>query len=219
MEINYTINGSNGQTYGPVSLTELQTWIREGRVGAQTNVLRSDVNTWHEASQYAELAFAPVATGAPPLTQATGTGGRSVAVGQFPELEKKVKSGAGWFYWIAAFSMINSVFIVTGANWSFFVGLGITQYIAAFSSALGSAGTAIALVLSALVCGLFVMFGVLANKRHSWAFIVGMILYLLDGLIFLFIAEWMSFGFHMFAAFCIFTGLKANLELKKQTGS
>ncbi|MDB6023881.1 MAG: hypothetical protein JWM68_104 [Verrucomicrobiales bacterium] len=216
MEINYTISGSNGQTYGPVSLAELQTWIRDGRVSAQTNVLRSDVNAWHEASKYQELAFAPV-IGAPPL--ASSSGARSIAVGQFPELEKKIKGGAGWFYWIAAFSMINSIFIVTGANWSFFLGLGITQFIAVFCAAMGSAGTAVGLVLSALTSGLFVVFGIFANKRHSWAFIVGMILYLLDGMIFFFLSEWMSFGFHLFAAFCIFAGLKANLDLKKQTGS
>jgi hypothetical protein len=35
-----------------------------------------------------------------------------------------------------------------------------------------------------VVAGVFVLFGVFATKKHLWAFIVGMILYALDGMFF-----------------------------------
>ncbi len=218
MDIKYTIAGADGQTYGPVSLEELQGWIRDGRVSAQTNVMRSDVNAWHSASQYQELSFATQAA-IPPLTSAATAPSRQFVAGQYPDLEKKIKGGASWFYWIAALSMINTISIVSGSNWSFFLGLGVTQIIAAFGRGMGNVGVPVSVILSALACGLFALFGIYANKRHSWAFFAGLILYALDGLIYLVFADWLAFGFHIFAAFCIFVGLKANLDLKKQTGN
>ena len=47
--------------------------------------------------------------------------------------EAKLKSrhmgGATWFYWIAALSLINSVVILMGSEWSFIIGLGVTQFV------------------------------------------------------------------------------------------
>jgi hypothetical protein len=62
------------------------------------------------------------------------------------------------------------------------------------------------------------MFGVFANKLHTWAFLVGMILYALDGLIFLLVGDWLSVGFHVFALFCIFGGFSATRRLKALQG-
>lgn len=222
MDINYTITGNDGQTYGPVSLAELQTWIRDGRVNAQTNVMRSDVNAWHQASQYQELNFAAVAAAAPstisPGQTQYGASRPAFVAGQFPELEKKIKNGAGWFYWIAGLSLINSIAVLAGQEWGFFLSLGATFFAAGIGLGLGGTlGMIIGGGICTLICGLFVMFGIFANKRHSWAFIVGLVLYLLDSLIYLFAQEWGSLGFHIFAAFCIFIGLKANLDLKKET--
>src|SRR5438477_10996020 len=39
------------------------------------------------------------------------------------------RSGANWFYWIAALSLLNSIIFFTGSNFSFFVGLGLTPLI------------------------------------------------------------------------------------------
>lgn len=55
METNYKIIGGDGREYGPVSLDEIKTWIRDGRIGRQTQIWRSDLNTWLAASQYQEL--------------------------------------------------------------------------------------------------------------------------------------------------------------------
>lgn len=55
MESNYKIIGGDGREYGPVTLDELKGWVRDGRVGRQTQVLRSDLGNWMAASQFEEL--------------------------------------------------------------------------------------------------------------------------------------------------------------------
>jgi hypothetical protein len=70
----------------------------------------------------------------------------------------------------------------------------------------------IALIFGAIFAGVFALFGWFAAKKYSWAFIVGMILYVLDGLIFLLVKDWMSVGFHVFAFICILNGY---LNLRK----
>lgn len=127
--------------------------------------------------------------------------------------ENQFKSGANWFFWIAGLSIVNSVVILTGGAWSFIIGLGVTQIIDVIGYEMGSIGTAVALGLDMLAAGVFVLFGALARKGYAAAFITGMVLYALDGLIFFAVADWLSVGFHAFALFCIFSGLTARRRL------
>jgi hypothetical protein len=62
---------------------------------------------------------------------------------------------------------------------------------------------------------LFVVFGALANQRRKWAFVVGMILYALDGLLFIWVQDWWSFGFHLLALYGLYTGFSALKQLAK----
>lgn len=134
------------------------------------------------------------------------------------ELEKRMLSGANWFFWIAVLSLINSVILLSSGQWSFLAGLGITQIIDALatqiSAAGGSGATIIALIMDITVAGFFVFFGLMARKRQGWAFIVGMVLYGLDGLLFLLAQSWLSIAFHLFALYGIYQGLRALNRLK-----
>ena len=69
------------------------------------------------------------------------------------------------------------------------------------------------LTLDLLSAGAVVLFGVFAHKRHLWAFVVGMVLIALDGLIFLIAQDWLGVGFHVFVLYCLFRGAKACREL------
>lgn len=135
------------------------------------------------------------------------------------ELESNIHSGANWFFWIAALSVINSIIVIMDGSWSFLAGLGVTQLIDAlafsFSEDATSAARIIAFVLSLTVAGVFVLFGLQAREKRTWAFIVGMVLYALDGLIFLYVQDWLSIGFHVFALYCIYQGLRANNEFNR----
>jgi hypothetical protein len=135
------------------------------------------------------------------------------------KITKTFESGSKWFYAIAGLSIINSVTHLARSNFTFVVGLGVTQIIDGIAMGIGSdhpeasgVFNAIAFIFSAIFAGIFALFGWFAAKKHSWAFIVGMILYVLDGLIFLLVKDWLSLGFHGFACICI---LNAYLNMRK----
>ena len=133
------------------------------------------------------------------------------------KIEKQFQAGANWFFWIAGLSIVNSIILLAGSEWGFIIGLGITRIIDSIgliiSEEAGKVGMIIAFVFDVIASGMFVLFGVFARKRYRWAFVVGMILYALDGLLFLLIQDFLSIGFHIFALFCIYGGLKAAKKL------
>jgi|SRR5580704_4969972 hypothetical protein len=215
MEVTYKMIGADGQQYGPVGLEQIKGWIGEGRVTVGTQVLRSDVNSWLLAAQYAELGLAQAQTAPAAGAPVPFSAGNPVAVIERANLARRVRSGAGWFFFVGAFSLINSIVMVSGNNMRFVVGLGITDLITLFSSRLESAGMAIGFALNVLVLAIFVCFGIFARKGHSWSFIVGMVCYAADGLIFLVLGvQMMSVVFHGVALVFMFLGLQANLKLK-----
>ncbi len=130
---------------------------------------------------------------------------------------QRILSGANWFFWIAALSIINSIILLSGGRWNFLAGLGVTQLIdglgIGLSTQLGSTATIIALILDLLVAGYFVGMGFLARREMSWAFILGMIFYVLDGLIFLWAQEWFGLAFHAYVLFRLYQGFTANNKL------
>jgi hypothetical protein len=207
MELIYKTRGADGKEYGPVSLNQLNTWLREGRVNPQSEVMRSDMDYWSPAASFSELQGA-----APPDIQpvsANAPAGSTAAPGDDLATIAQMKSGASWFYWIAALSLVNSFAASTGSDWRFILGLGITQIIDAFGQSVEGTGRLIALVLSLIVAGVSILFGVLAGKRHTWAFIIGMALFALDGLIFLLVQDWIGVAFHAFVLYCFFRGFQA----------
>jgi hypothetical protein len=136
-----------------------------------------------------------------------------------PQLDVSVKNGASWFYWIAAMSLVNSVLLVMGSNVSFVVGLGITQFVAVIAREAQNQGdlaieaSIIAFMITAAAAGFFIVMGIFANKRHIWAFIIGMLVYALDGMLLLLEQDLFSLAFHGFALFCLFGGLRAAIKL------
>lgn len=210
MELTYKVRGTDLKEYGPVTLDQLSAWLREGRVTAQNEVMRNDMDYWSVAGNFSELKVA-LPVGGPSAIAAAAI---PTTVRSDPATEAQLKSGASWFYWIAGLSLINSLIALGGFNWGFILGLGITQIFDAIASEFQSLGKVVALGLDLVVIGLFVMFGIFANKGRSWAFIVGMILYALDSLVALLGKDWLALGFHGFALYCLFRGFSACRELK-----
>ncbi len=118
----------------------------------------------------------------------------------------RVRSSAKWFYWIAGLSMINSLASISGGNLHFVVGLGITTVVDAMAKQVGNMGTVLDIVINSFVAGVFVLFGYLGCKAQKWAFLVGMGLYALDGLLLLGAKDYLSVAFHAYALFAIYRG-------------
>ena len=143
------------------------------------------------------------------------------------KLDKAHRSGANWFYWITGLSVANTVIQFMGSDHSFIVGLGITQVVDAIgkglsdgaveagSGAFGHAFRVIGLGVDVVVLAAFVLFGWLAGKKRGWAFVVGMIFYGLDALLFVLLQQWMSVAFHAFALVGLWGGYAALRKLRE----
>jgi hypothetical protein len=127
-----------------------------------------------------------------------------------------VRSGGTWFYYIAGLSLVNSILFWAGSNWSFVIGLGITDAanVIGHDGITGATGMAIAIVFDLAVAGGFAGLGYLARKGTTWAFIVGMVVYLLDGLLLVWVTDWLSVAFHALALFYIVRGFRASRALR-----
>jgi len=140
------------------------------------------------------------------------------------QLEKRAAQGPGWFFWIAGLSLLNSVLGLLGGSLNFLMGLGITQFIAGIAVGLGQVTTpqqanlakGVGFALSVVAAGIFAGFGLLGRK-HRWVYILGMVLYALDSILFLaFGPDFLSFGFHILALVGLFTGLRAMSQRQAQ---
>jgi len=205
METTYKIIGGDGKEYGPASLAEMQSWVNHGRVSGTTQVQRSDQGTWAAAASFSELPLPPQPGLAPGIIT-----GSSLEQLQLPAT---LKRGANWFYWIAGLSLINTVIALSGGSVRFVFGLGITMAIDSAAKGMGG-GAAVAVVLDLIVAGLFVLFGVFAAKGRNWAFLTGLVLYALDGLLMLLFQEWIGVIVHAWALVAIFRGFQASRQLK-----
>ena len=125
-----------------------------------------------------------------------------------------------WFALIAAMSVINSLIFLTGGNSGFALGLEATNWIDDYASyfakeqGMGEGIKYAALALDLVLAGMFALFGYLAIKRQTWAFIVGMVLLALDTLLLIPSADWLSVALHGLALFFIFRGLQAAMKLR-----
>jgi hypothetical protein len=78
----YTIIGSDGNQYGPITGEQLRQWFQEGRVAANTQV-QADGGSWKPFSGYPEFA------------DLVGVGGAVTATGTTPPMPKNIAaSGA-----------------------------------------------------------------------------------------------------------------------------
>ena len=134
----------------------------------------------------------PGAVAAPQAAQAPAT----------TQVPPQLRRAANWFYWIAGISLVNIFLAFTHSTTRFVIGLGLTMF--------RDAASGVVMVLSIGVIGLLGMAGFHANKGHRWAFIFGMVLYGLDGLLLLNAgtSEVINLLFHAYALFAISRGLK-----------
>ena len=120
-----------------------------------------------------------------------------------PMLERRVRAGASWFFAIGIFSVVNALIALSHSGAFFLVGLGVNLLIHN-------------LAVNFIIAGIFALFGVFARKAQTWSFIVGILLYALDGLLFLSTGLWLPLLFHGYVLYRICMGLMACHELNAQ---
>ena len=131
------------------------------------------------------------------------------------QAESALKSGAGWFIWIAGLSVVNTISAHSGSSWGFAAGLGITQLVDYIARGLGSAGLFVGTLINVMAVGFFVLMFVFGRKAHKWAFVVGLIFYGLDTLLVVLLGLWLGLAIHAFGLWGMIRGLKASSELAR----
>jgi hypothetical protein len=138
------------------------------------------------------------------------------------DLQRRLKTGASNFYWIAGLSVINTLVSIFGGRITFVVGLGITQFVdgvahgaANFSPTNAILFKGIGFIISLVISSVFVFFGIFAAKGHKWAFITGLVLYCLDAILMLVFKDFLGFGFHLFFLWLLYGGLRALNQIEK----
>jgi hypothetical protein len=148
------------------------------------------------------------------LEEESKSGGSGAMDADQEDLAARVKHGANWFYWIAGLSVVNTLVYVSGSNVAFLAGLGLTQLTdalvdVAIENGAPAAMKIVAVVFTLALVIIFALFGYFGGKRSSAAFLVGIVIYVLDGLLLLMLGELFGFGFHVFALIFIVRGFLA----------
>jgi len=131
----------------------------------------------------------------------------------YTQLAQRYRSGVNWFYWIAALTIITSFIAFFGGGIRFLISMGVTQFIDAVATQIGGAAQVVALVLDIIVTGVFALFGYLAGKKMLWAYIAGMVVFLLDGLLSLAFVDVVGIIAHAVVLFFLFRGFQAGQSL------
>jgi hypothetical protein len=150
-----------------------------------------------------------------PSTTPPVPAGPAPAVVEMARQTQLVRSGASWLIWIAGLSLVNSVLFVAGSNWSFFLGLGATQFSDAIGKDIitGTTGEVLALAVDVVIAGIFGGLGYVSRSGAQWSFIVGMVLLVLDTLLLAWVTDWAAVAFHGLALYFIVRGFQASRRL------
>jgi hypothetical protein len=130
-------------------------------------------------------------------------------------LQHNVKAAAGWFLWVAGLSVVNSVLRLSGVRFQFIFGLGIAQLVDALARRIGGASFLLDIIINGFLVGVFVTFFYFGRRGKKWAFLSGMILYAVDGLLMLLFKAFLGFAFHLFALGAMYAGLAAISRLEE----
>ncbi len=154
-----------------------------------------------------------------PVERMVTVGHREIRVAQ---AEQVVRQSAGWFYWIAALSLVNWVALALGQDFGMIIGLGITQVasaIAFFHDAgladLHGVLVAGSLAVTLLAAAIFGLLGYFGRQGRLWAHGTGMALYGLDTMIFIWAQDWLAVGFHLFVLVMLGAGISTMLALNE----
>lgn len=168
------------------------------------------------APRAAQTLLAPAPTPVPaataqPVVAALAQGPDHAALKRVA-LVNRVRNGGRWFYWIAGLSAVNFVIFVMGSDTGFALGTAIDWFLQGILEEL--ADPSLGWVAHVVVIAFFAFLGIRATAGAQWAFILGGLVYTLDGLIFLLIGDWLGIAVHAIALFAIVSATIAVRQLR-----
>jgi len=117
---------------------------------------------------------------------------------------RQTQMGGDWFFWIAGLSVVNAMLLLIHAPFGFFFGLGLPDFL--LRSGIGLSAW---IAVTGIAAGVLALCGYFARRGARWAFLAGMMLYVLDALVCFDIREYLEGAVHAYALFRIFQGFQA----------
>src|SRR2546428_8438359 len=126
---------------------------------------------------------------------------------RFQLLQRRLSGGA-WFYWIGGASILNSVLNAAGSQWGLVVGLGVTYLIDGVAQGLSeTVRTPIyAFIIDLAIASGFLLIGRAARRGNLGWYAVGIGLYLLDGLVFVWAGAFLGIAVPAIGIFGLISG-------------
>lgn len=150
----------------------------------------------------------PSTSAAPAAAESIPTASPALDRAAIVQADQEILNGANWFWWIAGLTLVNTILMQMKDNeTTMAIGLGFTLFTDAMFKEVKVVALVIDVLALATICGL----GFFARKGHLWAFVVGIVLYSLDSLIFLLVQMWIGLAIH---AFAVFSMTRAALKLR-----
>lgn len=126
-------------------------------------------------------------------------------------IDEDVRKAANWFYWKAGLTVVNSILAIAGVYWQFFLGLTLPQLfhgiVVGISQLSPDANLkpfqGIVFVISLIGSGLVGFFGYQAKQGKKWAFILGIIIFAFDGLLYLLTLSIFGIVIHVYAIYSL----------------
>jgi hypothetical protein len=156
---------------------------------------------------------------AAPAEGATDTSGGAVSsrdLLRFQLLQRRLNGGA-WFYWIGGASVLNSVLNAAGTQWGLALGLGVTYLIDEVARVASSTlRTPIyAFIIDIAIAGSFLLLGRAARRGNLGWYGFGICLYVLDGLLFVLVRDFLGIAVHAIGSYGLISGWRATRSLKQ----
>lgn len=227
-----------GAEKGPVAPDRVRALISMGTISGDTMVWSDGMTDWKPARDsdlrpsLPASALNPVPS-APPLSPAapiaapgaSSSNGSSVTgrtpftvstTGEEVEYEEQRNKGASWFYWIVGLTIINTIIMQSGMDWSFSLGATVTLFANVIAQTVDtSSARMLALLFDVLVIAFYAMCGVMGSRGATWAFVLGLIAFTIDSLFALIGFQIIGILIHGYALFCIFNGMMACMNLNR----
>ncbi len=130
-------------------------------------------------------------------------------------MHDRIISSGRWFFWISILSVINIFFYFFKADSFFVLGLIIPFFITGFFQSLFGDSIIIGITLNILAIAYFSFMGYLSINKYKIGFIAGIIIYLIDTILLLYISQWIALIWHLVALFMIVRGAFSLLKYEK----
>jgi len=200
--------------------------IAEGSVTGSTIIQRSDSTRWATASDFTELGVNDVVTSR--YDHENGPDALTQEIEEY-RFKRAVRAGAGWFFWIAALSLINagSAYVASTARLhsaplietapGYALGLSVVYPLGEFGARFGGMGALLALALNIGLVLFYLFCGVAGWKKYFTPYLLGMSFYAGDTALAFLAGDWISAGIHVLALLFLYCGLDALLENRQMT--